>query len=72
MAPSQGFFEFIAVGIGIARDVGVALDECLARRSRRSQRIDAGAEVDKFTGFDAGALRPALDVAAMTSVEVRF
>ena len=72
VARRQSFFELVAVGSGIARDAGEALDESAARPRRRAERIDAGAEVDKFAGFDASALRPTLDVAAVTSVETRF
>lgn len=69
MALGQGFFEFISVRFGIARDVAIALEERFARARRGTQRIDARAEIENLTGFDAGALRPALDIAAVGSID---
>ena len=69
MAAGQSFFEFISIGIGIARNRAVAFDKSFTRCGRRAERIDAGAEIENLTGFDAGALRPPLDIAAMGSVD---
>lgn len=72
MSLSQSVFEFFSIGIGIARDFSVALYKSLVRRCWRPQWIDAGAEIKNLTGFDAGALRPPIDITAVCSVELRL
>ena len=68
MPGRQSFFEFISIGVGIARDGIVAFYKSFARRSRRPQRIDTRAEIENLAGIDADALRPVLDIPAMGSV----
>lgn len=68
----QSRLQFLTIKIGIARDFSIALDERFARRWRRPQGIDAGAEVEKLAGFDAGAACAGVDIAAVRSVEGRL
>ena len=69
VAARQSSFEVVSVWVGIARDRVVTLYESFARRSWRSERIDAGAEIENLAGFDTGVLCPALDIAAMGSID---
>ena len=72
MTLSESGPEPLSVGIRIARDVAVAVDESLARSGRRSERIDAGAKIKNLAGFNAGALRPPIDITPVFSVEPRL
>jgi hypothetical protein len=69
--PAQRVFQFFTVGIGITRDFVVALNESFTDRWWRSQRIDAGAEVKNLPGRDAGDGRAGIDIAAVSSVDLR-
>lgn len=69
MAARQSSFELVSVRVGIVRDRAVTRYKSFARPSWWSERINAGAEIQNLAGFDTGAFRPMLDIAAMRSID---
>jgi len=69
MVLCQGLFEILSVRLRITHHLLVAFLKSLAGRSRRSQGIDAGAEIDDFCRINARSLSPRMDVSTMLSVQ---
>src|SRR5262245_29244793 len=69
MVLCQSLFEFLSVRFGIMQHLLVTFLKSLACWSRRSQGIDAGAEIDDFRRINARFLSPRIDVATMLSVQ---
>lgn len=69
MAARQTNLEVFTVCIRITPEFVVALAKGPAHEARRTQRIDARAEIKNLVAIDARALRPALDVAAVSTID---
>src|SRR5215470_12573559 len=69
MVLCQSRFELLSVGFGITQHSLVAFLKSLARRSRRSQGIDVGAEIDDLRRINARSLSPSIDISTMLSVQ---
>jgi hypothetical protein len=69
MVRSQSGGELFAIKIGIAGNFAKTFSERATRPSRRAERVDAGAKIDKFAAIDAGVSCPTIDVAAVVSME---
>src|SRR5215510_16145398 len=60
MVLCQGLFEILSVRLRITHHLLVAFLKSLAGQSRRSQGIDAGAEIDDLRRINARSLSPGL------------
>src|SRR5262245_45137955 len=69
MVLCQSLFEFLSVRFGITQHLLVTFLKSLAGRSRRSQGIDAGAEIDDFRRINTRSLSPRMDISTMLSVQ---
>src|SRR5262245_66443301 len=69
MVLCQSRFELLSVGFGITQHILVAFLKSLAGRGRRSQGIDAGAEIDDLSWINARSLSPSVDISTMLSVQ---
>src|SRR5262245_46949095 len=69
MVLCQSFFEFLPVGFGIMQHLLVASLKSSASRGRRSQGIDAGAEIDDLRRINARSPSARKDVSTMLSVQ---
>src|SRR5262245_63827491 len=65
----QGLFEILSVRLRITHHLLVAFLKSLAGQSRRSQGIDARAEIDDLRRINARSLSPSIDISAMLSVQ---
>src|SRR5262245_20435413 len=65
----QSLFEFLSIRVGIAQHLVVTFLKSLAGGSRRSQGIDAGAEIDDLRRINARSLSPSIDISTMLAVQ---
>lgn len=68
----QSLSKFFSIRIGIACYLAVAFLEGFARRSRRPEGVDAGAEVNNIGRVNASFLSPGIDSPSMLSIELGF
>ena len=68
----QGFSEFLSIRVGIAGNISIAFLKRFPGRSRRSQGIDASAEIDDRCRIYAYLPSPRIDIPTMFSVQWVF